>query len=114
MILLAACQEKKAGPAGATSAAATGVATLKPPATPIKAGQSFAVGWTGPNGANDYVDLVAAGHLQVGDEMGYAKTSAGNPTKLTAPAAPGTYEVRYIQDTGSRAVIAHIPVTVVP
>lgn len=115
LLLFTGCQDKKSGAAATSSATTTTAATLKPPATPIKAGQPFTVAWTGPNGPNDYVDVVAGGRpLQVGDEMAYVKTSAGNPSKLTAPAQPGTYDVRYVQDVGDRKVIAHTPITVVP
>lgn len=113
-LLLGGCKEKASGPTGAASSTATTTATLKAPPTPIKAGQPFSLAWSGPNGPNDYIDLVAGGHLQVGDEMAAAKTSTGNPVKLTAPGTPGTYEVRYVQDTGNRAIIAHVPITVVP
>lgn len=74
----------------------------------------MAITWTGPNGPEDYIDVVAPGRaMQVGDEMAYVKTAAGNPAKLTAPANPGTYDVRYVRDTGNRAVVAHIAISVV-
>lgn len=117
LVLLAACDAKKATPTGtASSAAKAGDAkpTLVAPSTPIKAGQPLPITWTGPNGPDDYIDLVASGRtMQVGDEISYAKTAAGNPAKLTAPPTPGTYDVRYVQDHGGRTVIGHIAITVV-
>lgn len=115
MVALAtACESKKDHTASSGTAKTTGAApTLKPQATPIKAGQPFTVDWTGPAGANDYIDVVAPGRpQQVGDEVAYVKTAAGNPAKLTV-AEPGAYDVRYVQDTGERKVIAHTAITVV-
>ena len=112
LTLLAACDHKKADSTSAPASSAS--PTLTPPATPIKAGQPLAVAWTGPNGANDYIDVVTSGRAkQIGDEISYAKTSAGNPAKLTAPGEPGAYDVRYVQDHGDRTVIAHVPIQVV-
>lgn len=111
-LLVTACSAPPAPPA--PSSAKKAAPTLQAPATPVKASQPFTVAWTGPNGADDYIDLVSAGHQPVGDEKAYVKTATGNPVTLTAPAEPGTYDVRYVQDTGSRAIVARTTVTVVP
>lgn len=112
--LVAGCDGKKDKPAAASSAKASSAASLTAPKTPIKASQPFEIAWTGPNGENDYVDIVRSGRpQQVGDEVTYVRTSAGNPAKLTAPEQPGTYDVRYVRDEGDRKVVAHIAITVV-
>jgi Ca-activated chloride channel family protein len=123
LTLVPACEGKKEKPgpagtaAGATPAKAKGgvAPTLTAPTKPIKVGQPLLITWTGPNGPDDYIDVVDSGRVQqVGDEISYAKTAVGNPAKLTAPPRPGTYDVRYVQDVGDRIVIGHIPITVVP
>ena len=78
LTLVPACEGKKekAGPAattaGATPAKAKGGAapTLTAPTKPIKAGQPLLITWTGPNGPDDYIDVVDSGRVQqVGDEL---------------------------------------------
>lgn len=122
LTLLGGCSSKKdaAGSAKATAktsstaSAASNAPSLTAPTTPIKASQPFTITWTGPNNADDYIDIVRSGRVdQVGDELAYVRTSAGNPAKLTAPEQPGSYDVRYVEDTGPRKVIAHIAINVV-
>ena len=84
-------------------------ASLDAPAD-VAAGAAFAVGWTGPDNAGDYVTVVAAGAPE-GAWMSYAYTSRGSPANLTAPAEPGAYEVRYVTGQAS-ATLASVPVTV--
>lgn len=123
-LALPACGGEKAGSAASGSAAAkasakasgsaaAATAKLTPPKDAVAHGQPFSVEWAGPNGPEDYIDLVDTGRAQqVGDERSYVKTSAGNPAKLTAPDQPGQYDVRYVQDAGDRKVIAHVTITV--
>jgi Ca-activated chloride channel family protein len=59
-------------------------------------GASFPVKWTGPAGANDYVDLVPAGTAEVGKDLSYAYVEKGKDAELRAPGTPGTYDIRYI------------------
>jgi hypothetical protein len=126
LLSLAACEPKlEGGPSAGASTppvAETTVpplnvpspVTLTPPSTPIKAGQPFTIGWSGPGGADDYIDIVATGHEPVGDELSYTKVATGNPVTITAPAQPGSYDLRYVQDQGGRTIIGRITVTVSP
>jgi hypothetical protein len=99
-------------PLNVPSASPAVAVTLTGPATPVKAGQPFSVTWTGPNGPDDYIDLVDAGRQPVGDERAYVKTAKGNPATLTAPVEPGIYDLRYVQDHGDRTVIGRATITV--
>jgi hypothetical protein len=69
-------------------------ATVSAPAQ-VAAGVKFAVAWTGPNNARDFVTLVKAGTPDKRYER-YAYTSKGSPLQLTAPDEPGDYELRYL------------------
>ena len=69
-------------------------ATLQAPAGVAK-GAQFEVTWTGPNGPGDYVTIVAAGSAP-GSYLSYFNTNGGSPGKLTAPEAPGDYEIWYV------------------
>ncbi|MBT8100718.1 MAG: VWA domain-containing protein, partial [Gammaproteobacteria bacterium] len=54
------------------------------------------VAWDGPDSKQDFIaltDLDGAPHSYT---YGYEYTRKGNPAKLTAPTAPGTYLVRYV------------------
>jgi Ca-activated chloride channel family protein len=84
-------------------------AEVQPPAS-VAAAAKFQVSWQGPNNEGDYITVA-----RVGDDPGrydnYAYTKIGNPAKLTAPAKPGSYEVRYIQGHGNKQ-LAMAPLTV--
>jgi hypothetical protein len=85
-------------------------ATLEVPAQ-VNAGVSFAVKWTGPNNAKDYITIVrkdAAAHLY----KNYEDTSKGSPLSLLAPIETGDWEVRYVTDR-SKTVLARAPLLVV-
>jgi Ca-activated chloride channel family protein len=74
-------------------------------------GRTFAVAWTGPNNRGDYVTIVARGAADAayGD---YVETEkAPSPLTLTAPAAPGDAELRYVAAQG-RTVLARRPIRV--
>ena len=63
----------------------------------VIAGADFEVRWTGPDANRDYITIVPAG-AQPGAYLSYAYTRDGNPLTLTAPLAPGEYELRYSTD----------------
>ncbi len=81
-------------------------ASVKAPAS-VKAGAEFEVTWSGPNNPRDYITIGNAATRY----MDYKYTSVGNPLKISAPAQPGEYEVRYILGQGD-TVIATQKVTV--
>ncbi|MBW6455614.1 MAG: VWA domain-containing protein [Trueperaceae bacterium] len=84
-------------------------ATLEAPAE-IGAGSQFAVEWTGPDNDRDYLTIVPAGARE-GSYDSYQYTRGGSPVTLTAPDAPGAYEVRYVTGQGG-STLASAPVTV--
>ncbi|MCX7553140.1 VWA domain-containing protein [Marinicella sp. S1101] len=59
-------------------------------------GAGFTVGWSGPAGKNDYIDVVNQGDERVYGELTYAWTKDGEPAQLSAPGKPGTYDLRYV------------------
>jgi hypothetical protein len=81
-------------------------ATVQAPAT-LKAGAQFEVTWTGPANPRDYITIGNAERKY----LDYKYTRDGSPVKITAPEAPGEYEVRYILGQGD-TVIATQKVTV--
>jgi hypothetical protein len=76
-------------------------ATVQAPAT-IKSGAEFEVAWTGPNNPRDYITIGNAQRKY----LDYKYTSGGSPVKITAPEAPGEYEVRYILGQGDTVIAA--------
>ncbi len=86
-------------------------ATVSAPAQ-VVAGTKFAVTWKGPDNPRDFITMVKAGTPAKQYER-YAYTSAGNPLELTAPDAPGDYEVRYLT-AQSYATLGSIPLKVTP
>lgn len=81
--------------------------TLDAPAS-VKAGGTFEVSWTGPDGPGDYVTIVAVGATRWTNEPYFY--TANTPTgELTAPDQKGAYEIWYVpgQDTapGARRAI---------
>jgi Ca-activated chloride channel family protein len=72
------------------------VVTLDAPAQ-VARGAQFDVTWTGPDGPTDYITIVLAGAPDV-DYGDYKYTRDGSPSTLTAPDAPGDYEIRYVSD----------------
>ncbi len=58
----------------------------------VPVGSQFQVGWTGPDAHLDNVQIGPVG----GGYSNYSYTERGNPVTLTAPADPGTYELRYV------------------
>ena len=77
-------------------------ATLDAPDSAMT-GQSISIAWTGPNGAGDFIAIVVP-NSEPSDFGVFAKTSEGNPVKITAPDIVGKYEIRYV--TGKHDVLA--------
>ena len=75
----------------------------------IPVGSEFVVYWEGPAREGDYVTIVQDG-AEAGQYLSYAYHTDGQPLKLTAPVAPGAYEVRYILRDPT-TVLASVPVT---
>jgi len=86
-------------------------AEVKPPSS-VNAAAKFQVSWQGQNNEGDYLTVAKPGSSP-GDYDNYAYTKSGNPVKLTAPAKPGTYEVRYIMAKDTRQ-LAMATLTVAP
>lgn len=71
---------------------------------PVVPGEDFTVLWSGPAGAEDWVDLTAPGHDDLAGDLSrffVAETiEPGDKPEgagvLTAPAEPGLYELRYV------------------
>ncbi len=74
------------------------------------AGGTLSVGWTGPGNDRDYVSI-ARPDQDDGAYRAYTYVREGNPVDLQMPVEPGDYEIRYVQDTGRRA-LARVPLTV--
>jgi len=72
----------------------------------------FEVRWEGPANQADYI-TVGKPDDRPGRYDNYAYPRDGNPIKLTAPADPGTYEVRYILAKGTK-ILAKAPITITP
>ena len=72
------------------------------------------VSWKGPGHESDYI-AIAAADQQEHSYHTYAYTAEGNPLKVQAPSAPGTYEIRYVLGTGdmvlAKTLIEIRPVT---
>lgn len=87
-------------------------ATLDAPSE-IEAGSDFQVAWTGPNGRGDYITIVASGATEwtAGDD--YFDTANGSPGSLTAPTAPGAYELWYVSGE-DESIAARVSITVTP
>ena len=94
----------------------------------IQPGAEFTVTWSGPGGPRDWIDLVDAGTEGLYASDGLAEYSSaylrdsteGRAITLTAPEAPGTYDLRYIgefpqsgrADTSERALLYRQRLTV--
>ena len=84
-------------------------AKVHPPAS-VNVNAEFKVKWEGPGYKSDYISI-ARPDQHPGSYVTYMYTSRGNPVKLKAPRAPGTYEVRYILGRGSK-VLYKVTITV--
>jgi hypothetical protein len=81
-------------------------ATLEAPAQ-AAAGAKIAVKWTGPNNERDYIAFGNAARPYIS----YEYTRNGNPAQLTAPDAPGQYELRYFLGAGD-VIIGKRPIVI--
>lgn len=70
-------------------------ASLQAPQS-VAGGAAFEVTWTGPDNLRDFITIVPAGAAEGTYKSGYQYTSKGSPLQLTAPDAPGVYEIRYL------------------
>jgi len=61
----------------------------------VAAGAAFDVSWNGPNNPGDWVTIIAPDQLDTA-YASYADAPRANPATLTAPATPGSYELRYV------------------
>lgn len=66
-------------------------AALQAPAQ-AQAGETIAVGWTGPAADLDVIEIGLPGD---GERWAYGYVAAGNPLSLVMPGEPGSYELRY-------------------
>jgi hypothetical protein len=89
-------------------------ATVDGPAI-VAPGASFAISWSGPNNRGDWLTIITPGARPqaygsyVDAAAGRAETRTGNRSAtLRAPAQPGRYELRYVQQgthiIGTRAI----------
>ncbi len=97
--------------------AAVPIALTPPPVTldaPAEAvsGSRFQVAWTGPDNDNDRIVVVEAGAAE-GQRDNAAFARDGSPATLTAPDAPGAYEIRYLSGQESLTLAAR-PIAVLP
>jgi Ca-activated chloride channel homolog len=79
----------------------------------IRAGSTFQVQWTGPDGDYDLITIVSEGTPDdTYDE--YTYTENGSPLELTASLEPGKYELRYTTGRNGEEgkVFARVPVEV--
>lgn len=89
-------------------------ASLIAPQGDVVIGSGFSVEWTGPNGKNDYIDVVQSGREKVYGELTYAWSSDGSPAQLKAPGKVGEYDIRYIwQGPKTKHIIATTSINVV-
>jgi Ca-activated chloride channel homolog len=84
--------------------------TLNAPAEAV-AGSVVQVAWTGPNNRNDYLTIVGKA-VADGEHGETAWTAQGSPAKVTAPAAVGPGEIRYMRGSDDK-VLARRPINMV-
>jgi Ca-activated chloride channel family protein len=85
-------------------------ASLDAPAS-VAGGADFSVGWTGPGGSFDEIQLTPT-PTPDGSRIEYARAADSElPAVLTAPLQAGTYELRY-WSSRSRMVMARRPIEV--
>ncbi|MCK4711614.1 MAG: hypothetical protein KAT26_01910, partial [Marinosulfonomonas sp.] len=79
----------------------------------VPSGGKILVNWTGPNGKNDYIAIAEIGS-RVQDKVTYSYLRQGDGQALLVkvPGAPGSYELRYIQNGNPKTMLASRPLTV--
>jgi Ca-activated chloride channel family protein len=105
-VLAVAPPTAAAGTPAPTAGAATPAATsplIGPPnivaPDTVAAGSAFDVTWTGPIGSSDFITLVEPTATEWTNEP-YFYATYSSPQQMTAPAAPGTYELWYVEGEG--------------
>lgn len=80
----------------------------------VQVGESFRVNWRGPEGEENYIDIMEKGSSATENEPSYAWTRDGNPATLMAPVTAGEYQLRYVvQGENARAVGLSVPLNVI-
>jgi hypothetical protein len=64
----------------------------------VASGSEFSVAWRGSVKAGDYLTIVALGATAVAEDAAYIYLTRGSPGTLTAPSAPGDYEIWLVED----------------
>ena len=72
----------------------------------VRAGTEMALSWTGAIYSRDYVTIVPAG-TEDGEYADYIRVGSTTQGKMTAPAEPGLYEIRYHLERESRVMARH-------
>ena len=70
------------------------------------------VAWTGPDGRDDYITVVAKG-AKDDDYNQYARVRNKNPVALQVPDAEGDYEIRYV-DQSTKTVLGRQSIVLTP
>lgn len=79
----------------------------------VDAGLAFPVAWTGPGNRRDVIAMIGADpNFPVA--RGYIANSDGDTVMLTAPPAPGDYELRYMTPGGKQLAARDIRVVAPP
>ena len=84
---------------------------LRVPAT-AQAGLRFEVHWTGPASHGDFI-AISVPRTPAGRYLDWQSTTAGSPLTLSAPSKPGSYEIRYVTESG-REILGHASIEVQP
>jgi Ca-activated chloride channel family protein len=82
----------------------------------VPAGNSFSITWTGPNSAKDIIFITKKDfdrRKYFGSNNRHLRTKDGASGKLTAPAEPGEYEIRYYSYNNGN-VLASFPIKIIP
>lgn len=72
----------------------------------IRAGAEMMLTWSGAISPRDYITIVPADAAD-GDYAGYFRVRDASEGRMTAPAEPGLYEVRYHLESESRVMARH-------
>ncbi|GGD40293.1 hypothetical protein GCM10011358_25250 [Sinisalibacter lacisalsi] len=72
----------------------------------VRAGDDVPVQWTGAVHERDYVTIVPVGSPD-NESGGYKRVQNASEAGLTAPDAPGLYEIRYVLNEGKRVLARH-------
>lgn len=98
-------------PEPAPEQAAAPAATVDGPEATGSA-STIEVEWTGPDGRDDYITVVAKGAKD--DEYNeYARVRGKSPVKLQVPDAEGDYEIRYV-DQATKTVLGRQSIVLTP